>query len=489
MTAQVKGEEHSKSLLEIPVLTRLFDRLKQLIQVEESADYKAWRHQFMVERLRLTTWIAFLCYVTLSLHSLFIVLVDDAQFKQDVLRIYNSSEVVVQLRNTTVAASLVGASLLIGCLFLQKTKWAHQNPIGLFLMLSWSLTMSEHLVATYFRVPVTPDAVLVFMGQAVLIPICWRIHLISQLLPIAYFAIVNPMLGITRIGDRSIYDSYIIGVIVGLFWVCLICDLGVFLYERLKRSEFESQRRLRVFLHSISHDLRNPVMGTSIVLQNLLKETGQKILVDRSVLERLLQGGDRQLNLINSLLEAHATEVQGIPLHPESIQLSELVGSVLSDLAPLLQQNQVKLCDRTRPDLPPINGDKTQLWRVLTNLITNALKHNPPGIELTLEAKLVAAAMPPGINKAFPLNSSRFQWIRCTIQDNGVGISPRQSHSLFELYSRGSRARYMPGLGLGLYLCKQIINAHGGQIGVISQPGEGSTFWFTLPISSLSEDS
>ncbi|NJR61238.1 MAG: hypothetical protein HC769_21830, partial [Cyanobacteria bacterium CRU_2_1] len=72
--------------------------------------------------------------------------------------------------------------------------------------------------------------------------------------------------------------------------------------------------------------------------------------------------------------------------------------------------------------------------------------------------------------------------IRCTVQDTGIGIDPDQSDRLFDLYTRGSRARYMPGLGLGLYLCRQIIAAHGGEIGVNSRPGEGATFWFTLPV-------
>jgi signal transduction histidine kinase len=73
--------------------------------------------------------------------------------------------------------------------------------------------------------------------------------------------------------------------------------------------------------------------------------------------------------------------------------------------------------------------------------------------------------------------------ILCVVQDDGVGISPEQCEHLFELYVRGSRSRQSVGLGLGLYLCRQIIGAHGGKIGVISTPGAGAIFWFTLSLA------
>jgi signal transduction histidine kinase len=104
------------------------------------------------------------------------------------------------------------------------------------------------------------------------------------------------------------------------------------------------------------------------------------------------------------------------------------------------------------------------------------MKHNPHGITLTLDAEIVEENQ----NRKQARNP---KMIRCTVADNGIGISRAQSQRLFELYAKGDRARYMPGLGLGLYLCKQIITAHGGKIGVISSPNAGSTFWFTLPLA------
>ncbi|MEO0542119.1 MAG: sensor histidine kinase, partial [Cyanobacteria bacterium P01_A01_bin.105] len=71
----------------------------------------------------------------------------------------------------------------------------------------------------------------------------------------------------------------------------------------------------------------------------------------------------------------------------------------------------------------------------------------------------------------------------CRVRDTGIGIPPEQRSRLFELYTRGKRARYMPGLGLGLYVCKQIITAHGGDIGIASPVEQGTVFWFTLPLA------
>ncbi len=89
--------------------------------------------------------------------------------------------------------------------------------------------------------------------------------------------------------------------------------------------------------------------------------------------------------------------------------------------------------------MPLVNADPSQLWRVFNNLITNALKHNPQGINLILDA-----SVEPNM-------------IRCSVRDNGVGMNLQQSQRLFELYVRGDRARYMFGLGLGLYLFRQIV--------------------------------
>ncbi|WP_427158306.1 PAS domain-containing sensor histidine kinase [Aliinostoc sp. HNIBRCY26] len=244
----------------------------------------------------------------------------------------------------------------------------------------------------------------------------------------------------------------------------------------------QAEEALRVFLHAVSHDLRNPVLGTVMVLRNLLNQHRENIPqspipnpqspvpnpqspipVPRLILERMLQSSDRQLSLINSLLEAHISEVQGIALQCQAVELHRVVTDAIADLEPILAENQGTLTNLVTADLPLIAADTTQLWRVFSNLILNAIKHNPPGLKIAINA------------------SCQGDKIYCTVTDNGVGISPQQCERLFELYFRGDM-RNSVSLGLGLYLCKQIINAHGGEIGVNSQLQKGATFWLTLPI-------
>jgi signal transduction histidine kinase len=181
----------------------------------------------------------------------------------------------------------------------------------------------------------------------------------------------------------------------------------------------------------------------------------------------MVESNHRQLDLINSLIDTHAAEIWGITLAPKAVSLAELAESAIADLQPMLDKENAHLDNQILPQLPPLHIDALQITRVYQNLLANALKHNPPGLTLTL--------------KAFPDG----EWARCLVIDNGKGISPEQCDKLFNPYFRGDQKPKSVGLGLGLYLCQQIVQAHGGKIGVQSQLGEGTTFWFTLPIEKL----
>ncbi len=233
-----------------------------------------------------------------------------------------------------------------------------------------------------------------------------------------------------------------------------------------KMTELQELNELKdVFLQAVSHDLRTSLLGMSMVFNNLSKSTEATVTLSRPLLDRMMMSNERQLNLISALLEEHFHETRPLELHCQLLQLNQLIENLIVDCSPMLAQNQATLTRQLPQPCPAILADPTQLRRVLENLLTNALKHNPPGRNLTLQV------------------SVENQNLRCCLQDDGVGMNQEQQDSLFKLYIRGLHTQHLTGIGLGLYQCRSLIEAHGGEIGVISEPNVGSTFWFTLPLA------
>ncbi|MEC4886358.1 MAG: HAMP domain-containing sensor histidine kinase [Scytonema sp. PMC 1070.18] len=194
------------------------------------------------------------------------------------------------------------------------------------------------------------------------------------------------------------------------------------------------------------------------------KSTTTQIPVSTSVIERMIQGNDRQMQMIESLLELYSSEAQGSVLHRERVSLSTLVETIVKDLQPILTQHQTTVKNLLPKDLPLLYADSAKLQKVFLNLLTYSWLHNPPGLKLTLKAH-VGEGM-----------------IRVTIQDDGVGVSKLECDRLFDLQVRDPQSRCSTGIGLKMFLSQQIIKAHGGEIGVTSHRKRGLTFWFTLPL-------
>jgi signal transduction histidine kinase len=433
-----------------------------------SVEYQVWQNQFLAKRLGLLVGVCLLVYLTFGMIHIEQMVWHPTPENMQLVR--NSSGVQASFERikqwTLIIDGTMISLLSMISLVLWQTNWGQHRPNIMFLLIYWLITLIPLVLGTIISFPATGFTSAMIMSQATLIPVNWRLHLFAQSVPMVYYFGINPWLGMTRLPEFSVFFG--IEAMLGMLWICLISDIAVFLYDRLQQREFESKRELRLFIHALTHDLRIPVLGTSVVLQSLIRKSQANghAIVPTCKLEKLLAGNDRQLDLINSILTAHKSEVQGISLNCQPLQLSAVVETVLEDAESLLTENQVILTNEINPDLPLIQADANQLCRVFSNLITNALNHNPAGIHLRIDAVQ---------------QSSRL--LHCTIQDSGIGIPLQQQRHLFDLYSRGERSRYTPGLGLGLYVCRQVITAHGGKIGVISQPGNGSIFWFTLPIA------
>lgn len=455
----------------IPTIDRLQSLIRRAFQPRpESVEYTIWRQQFLLDRLQLGLRIATPIGLILLVSNYAIVFRDIDKFDRDILKLLEDASLGVRMRSVILANMGAFFTFISMSWSLLYSRWGKQHPAAIFFCLSFFLTWSDMVISTCFGIPSAPDPRF-FFAQSLLIPVRWRWHAITQLVPSIHYALVYPLLGMTKIGSRDFYSSYSIQLSIDLCWMGAISILNVYLYEQLKRSDFESQRRLRGAINAISHDLKNPVMGLSIVLKGLLLKPDRAITVDRQILAQLLASSDRQIDLIKSILAAQSTEVNAHFLSQlQAWQLREILDEILADLAPIFKQHRIEVIDRVSTDLPAIYGDKTQLGRVFNNLISNVLKHNPNGTQIEIEAQVI--------------RHRQTRYLRCTIRDRGVGIPLQQRPYLFDLYARGNNAKRMPGLGLGLYLCKQIIIAHKGEIGFNAPVDGGSEFWFTLPIVS-----
>jgi PAS domain S-box-containing protein len=297
-----------------------------------------------------------------------------------------------------------------------------------------------------------------------------------------------------------------------------------------KMQEVEKLHRVKdVVLHTVAHDLRTSAMGNLMVLKNLLNQgagsgewglgtgdqgkrgqgdkgagdwgigTGNQgqggqgriigkvssqfpipnpqspipnpqspIPVSRSIIERMIQGNDRQLTMINSLLEINSCEQQGIDIKREPVKFSTLLEGTSAQLEPMLTQNQATLKNLVSADLPLVMADAALLQKVLVNLVTHSLQNNPPGLHFIL-----SATVEDGM-------------IRAQIRDDGVVMSKLECDRLFDLHVRDPQDCCSTSIGLKMYLCRKVIKAHGGEIGVISNRKRGLTFWFTLPLFTSS---
>ncbi len=241
-----------------------------------------------------------------------------------------------------------------------------------------------------------------------------------------------------------------------------ICRQKKQLQNEIKERQ-KTEETLEIYLHAVSHDLRNPVIGMSMILNNLIKNSqGETKEVSQKILQQMANSCDRQLTLIDSLVETRQNDLWGVSLELKPLSLYEIGQQISQEWELRLKENQATLINNFPPDLPLVNADAHHLWRVFENLLANALKHNPQGIIITLSARLEG------------------NYLRCSIADNGVGISETQRKKLFDRYQRGNN-NHQISLGLGLYLCRQIIHAHGGEIGIMNNDEKGSQFWFTLP--------
>jgi signal transduction histidine kinase len=224
----------------------------------------------------------------------------------------------------------------------------------------------------------------------------------------------------------------------------------------LERSNSDLER----FAQIASHDLQEPLRTISSFVQLIAKRYGDK-LDDNGAryIHYAVDGAERMRGLINALLAYSRVDRLDAPINAE-VSLAEVVARVRADLRTAIAESHAELtCD----ELPVVQGNEIQLTQVLLNVISNAVKYR--GSEAP-RIHIAATREEPG-------------W-KISVRDNGIGIDPRYFERIFIVFQRLHTREAYEGTGVGLAICKRIVERHGGRIWVESEPGTGSTFHFTL---------
>jgi GAF domain-containing protein/anti-sigma regulatory factor (Ser/Thr protein kinase) len=236
--------------------------------------------------------------------------------------------------------------------------------------------------------------------------------------------------------------------------------------EEKSRELAEASRHKSQFLANMSHELRTPlnaILGyAELMLDSIYGEPSEKM---RTVLERLQANGRHLLGLINDVLDLSKIEAGQLTLSLEDYSLSDVVHGVVSAVEPLAAEKRLAFKAEVAPELPAGHGDGRRLSQVLLNLVGNAIKFTDKG-EVAIRASVT--------NGAFTV----------AVCDTGPGIPEADQTKIFEEFQQADNSitRKKGGTGLGLSIAKRIIEMHGGRIWVESEPGKGSTFYFTLPV-------
>jgi len=218
-------------------------------------------------------------------------------------------------------------------------------------------------------------------------------------------------------------------------------------------------------LRSVTHDLRTPLAAIRAIVTDLYEGVEYDDATRTELLQTVCDEVDRLDRLVGNLLSMSRIDAGVFEPHRQAIDVGELVRHRLQVLAPLLRE--IVVTADIEPGLALADGDYGQIEEVLTNLLGNAVRHVPDGSRVTVRARLVPIDIAAGES-----------FVEVAVIDHGPGIPEAWRDRLFQPFQKGPGSR---STGLGLAICKGIINAHGGTIRIDETPGGGATIVFTIP--------
>ncbi|SFR32344.1 PAS domain-containing protein [Halogeometricum limi] len=226
--------------------------------------------------------------------------------------------------------------------------------------------------------------------------------------------------------------------------------------EKLERSN----DRLERFAYVASHDLTEPLRMVSSYVQLLERRYGDELDEDaREFVDYAVDGADRMREMIDGLLTYSRVDTQGNPLEPTEMDL--VFDRTVSNLELAIEESDATV---TADPLPTVRGDETQLLTLLQNLVSNAVRYSGDD--------------PPVVHVAADRRDD--EWV-FSVRDEGIGMDPDRTDGIFQIFERLHTSAEYEGTGIGLAVCRSIVERHGGRIWAESEPGAGSTFFFTIP--------
>lgn len=278
--------------------------------------------------------------------------------------------------------------------------------------------------------------------------------------------IIVSMLATYAIATIYVNEPEIVALIVLMttFFLLILGQIIINNFERLaKINKLKSE-----FVSVASHQLRAPLTSFKWALNFLINDNGLSPEKQMEYLTVLKNNNDRMIKLVNDLLDVSKIEFNSIKLiFKQEISLVDIAKETIENLAPLAKASNVTIELRAVPDLPKIKGDPEKIKTAFQNIIDNAIKYIKTKGEIWIN-----------IDK-------NNHFLKVSIGDTGVGIPKEQQKYIFQKFFRSDNImKYQViGTGLGLFIAKAMVEAHGGKIGFYSKEGEGSTFWFALPIT------
>ena len=264
------------------------------------------------------------------------------------------------------------------------------------------------------------------------------------------------------------------GDVVGtqiIFWDVTARKLAEEALEKTAAELERSNKELEQFAYVASHDLQEPLRMITSYTQLIAKRYKEQLDTDaKEFMHFAVDGAMRMQKLIQGLLEYSRVGTRGKPFAPT--HCDGILQAALDNLKLAIEEAGANV---RRDPLPAVMADPVQLTQLFQNLVGNALKfHGPaaPSIHVSAERKPRADAA--------SLNLPPYEWV-FGISDNGIGIEPQYFERIFVIFQRLHTQDKYPGTGIGLSICKKIVERHGGRIWLESKPGEGTTFYFALP--------